>query len=63
MGLYFGEKQMTETKIYYRVESYNGCALEPVRPFESRAEADEYVRTHPAAVSRVVKVNADGAAV
>ena len=57
MGLYFGEKQMTET------ESYNGCALEPVRPFESRAEADEYVRTHPPAVSRVVKVNADGAAV
>lgn len=55
---------MTETKIYYRVEQYNGCALEPPVPaFESRAEADEYVRTHPAAVILVVKVNADGAAI
>lgn len=55
---------MAETKIYYRVEQYNGCALEPPpRPFESRAKADDYVRTHPAADTRIVKVNADGAAI
>jgi hypothetical protein len=50
-------------KTYYRVESYEGCALTLDGTFESREDADEYVRTHPAAVSRVVKVNEAGAAV
>jgi hypothetical protein len=54
---------MTKTKTYHRVESYEGCALTLDGTFENRADADEYLRTHPAAVSRIVKVNEDGAAV
>jgi hypothetical protein len=53
---------MTETKTYYRVESYEGCAMTPSGRFESREDADEYARTHPAADARVVKVNEAGAA-
>jgi hypothetical protein len=54
---------MTETKTYYRVETSEGCAMTPSGRFESREDTNEYERTHPSADSRIVKVNADGAAV
>jgi hypothetical protein len=54
---------MTETKTYHRVETYEGCALTLSSRFESRKGADEYARTHPAADSRIIEVNEDGAAV
>jgi hypothetical protein len=63
MGLTFERNTMSEVKTYYRVESYEGCAMTPSGRFESREDADEYARTHPAADSRIIKVNEDGAAI
>ena len=48
--------------IYFRVEIYEGCALTLSPLFAARTEAQDYWKLFPRAETRVVAVNADGAA-